>query len=116
MNKRAYIFYLSILIVGFLVAYWSGIKLGSYEYDSLNNNKTVNVNPEQETKSSVMEGYWVKSDKNKILVYKGDGKTIIAETDIDISEFSEREKRIIENGVYLENAEKLFKYLEANTS
>lgn len=116
MNKHAYIFYLSLLIVGFLVAYLSGLKLGVSNSNGINNDKTVNVSPEIESNISVTEGYWVKSNDNKILVYKSDGNTIIAETDIDISECSEQEKKILENGVYLENAEKLFKYLEANTS
>lgn len=115
MNKRAYIFYLSVLIAGFLIAYLSGLKLGTYQYTQ-SKDKTVNVSPEKNTEASATEGYWVKASSNKIFVYKSDGETVVAETDIDISEFSEREKKILENGVYLENAEKLFKYLEANTS
>ena len=43
-------------------------------------------------------------------------KTIMAETDIDISDFSLKEKNMLQNGVYYENAEELFKYLESNTS
>ena len=38
------------------------------------------------------------------------------ETDIDISDFSLKEKNMLQNGVYYENAEELFKYLESNTS
>ena len=39
----------------------------------------------------------------------------LAETDIDISDFSSKEN-MLQNGVYYENAEELFKYLESNTS
>ena len=53
---------------------------------------------------------------NKLNVYKKDKKTIMAETDIDISDFSLKEKNMLQNGVYYENAEELFKYLESNTS
>lgn len=114
MNKRAYIFCLSVLICGFIVAYIAGVKIGS-EPQNENKEKAVNVNPQMETEAST-EGYWVKSVDNKIFVYKSDGITIVAETDIDISECSNMEKSILEEGVYLENAEELFKYLESNTS
>ena len=77
--------------------------------------KVVNVNPQTETEN-LSEGYWVKAVNNKIFVYKSDGTTIVAETDIDISECSNSERSILENGVYLESAEELFKYLESNTS
>lgn len=114
MNKRAYIFCFSVLICGFIVAYIAGIKMG-LEPQNEKKEKEVNVNPQQET-SVAAEGYWVKAVDDKIFVYKSDGETIVAETDIDISECSNMEKSILENGVYLESAEELFKYLESNTS
>ncbi|MFQ9515456.1 MAG: hypothetical protein ACLRZ9_06470 [Eubacterium sp.] len=114
MSKRAYIFCFIVFILGFIVAYLAGVELGTYRYNT-NQDKQVNVNPEKETEA-LTEGYWVKANNNKIYVYKSDGETIVAETDIDISEFSNQEKKILENGIYLESAEKLFKYLEANTS
>lgn len=114
MNKRAYIFYLMVLICGFAIAYVSGVKIGSGTKQS-NIEKEVNVNPEESTKSPT-DGYWVISVNDKIYVYKSDKETVVAETDINISGLSEKEKSILENGVYLENAEELFKYLEANTS
>ena len=113
MNRRAYIFCLSILICGFVVAYICGMKMGSGQ-DNVRE-QAVNVNPQQENVTS-SEGYWVKANDNKIFVYKSDGETMIAETGIDISEFSNQERSILENVVYLENAEELFKYLESNTS
>lgn len=114
MNKRAYIFYLIILVCGFAIAYVSGFKIGSGNNQS-KIEKEVNVNPEIST-SSPTEGYWVKAVADKIYVYKSDKSTLVAETDINISGLSDGEKSILENGVYLENAEELFKYLEANTS
>lgn len=114
MNKRAYIFYLLVFIAGFAVAYFCGVELGTYEYNT-EQEQAVDVSPEKETLPPT-DGYWVKANNYKIYVYKSDGKTIIAETDIDISEFSLRERKILENGIYLETAEELFKYLEANTS
>lgn len=114
MSKRAYIFGFIVFIIFFIIVYLAGVQLGTYDYSS-ESDKAVNVNPEKETESQT-EGYWVKANNNKIFVYKSDGETIIAETDIDISEFSLQERMILENGVYLESAEDLFKYLEANTS
>ena len=96
MSKRAYIFYLLVLIIGFGIAYVSGIRFG--------------------TNNSEVEGYWIIAVDNKLNVYKKDKKTIMAETDIDISDFSLKEKNMLQNGVYYENAEELFKYLESNTS
>ena len=112
MNKRAYIFYLVILVCGFIVAFSCGDKISRknpvYSNLSDSDNRNEGITP--------TEGYWVKAQDNKILVFKNDGETIIAETDIELSEFSIRETKILEKGIYLETAEELFKYLEANTS
>ena len=114
MNKRAYIFYLVILFCGFFIAYMAGVKIGSGGNENVQE-QAANVDPETSS-TTPTEGYWVKAVDNIIYVYKSDAETEIAETDIDISGFSDQEKSILENGVYLENAEELFKYLEANTS
>lgn len=112
MNKRAYIFYLVVFIIGFVIAYLCGINVGVE--DELSHNKhTVNAIPSNDESE---EGYWVKAIDNVIFVYKSDKKTVIAETDINISQLSTREKNILVDGIYLENSEELFKYLEANTS
>ena len=78
-------------------------------------NKSINTNSLTNENSEV-EGYWIIAVDNKLNVYKKDKKTIMAETDIDISDFSLKEKNMLQNGVYYENAEELFKYLESNTS
>lgn len=113
MNRRAYIFYLTIFIVGFGIAYFCGLKTGM-ENDLLYNEKTVDVQPKENEQKE--EGYWVKAIGDVIFVYKSDKTTVIAETDINISRLSTSEKNILNDGIYLENSEELFKYLEANTS
>ena len=108
MSKRAYIFCLVVFIIGFLAAYIVGVEIGTKEGDNLKE-KVVNVSKE-------VEGYWVKDLNDKIVVYKKDGKTVVAETDIVVSRLPEADRKVLENGIYIENAEKLFKFLEANTS
>lgn len=114
MNKRAYIFYLTIFIIGFGIAYICGLKVGMEDDAIINNEQAVNVEPGDN--KSEEEGYWVKAINNVIFVYKSDKTTVIAETDINISELSASEKNVLDDGIYLENSEELFKYLEANTS
>lgn len=116
MSKRAYIFYLLVLIIGFGIAYVSGIRFGTNNnVNKYTENKSINTNSLTDENSEV-EGYWIIAVDNKLKVYKKDKKTIMAETDIDISDFSLKEKNMLQNGVYYENAEELFKYLESNTS
>ena len=114
MSKRAYIFCLIVFILGFAIAYIAGVKIGTDEGETLKE-KVVNVSPNQE-KATEAEGYWVKSLDGKIIVYKSDRTTVVAETDIDVSRMPEMDRSVLENGIYLETAEQLFKYLEANTS
>ncbi len=114
MNKRAYIFYLTIFIIGFGIAYVCGLKTGMEDEPIINNEQAVNAKPDENKNQE--EGYWVKAIDNVIFVYKSDKTTVIAETDINISQLSTSEKNILDDGIYLENSEELFKYLEANTS
>lgn len=113
MNKRAYIFYLTIFIIGFGIAYICGLTAGM-ENQTVYHGTEANVAPDSD--SPTEEGYWVKAVNNVIFVYKSDKTTMIAETDINISQLSTKEKNILSDGIYLENSEELFKYLEANTS
>ena len=115
MNKRAYIFCLIVFIMGFCVAYFAGVKEGSNDVP-LQKERAAYVKPKEKSENSSEEGYWVKSVDNVIIVYKSDKKTIVAETDINIAKLSEKERNILMYGIYLENSEELFKYLEANTS
>lgn len=113
MNKRAYIFYLVIFIIGFGIAYICGLKVGM-EDEIAHNENVANVMSDNQEKEE--DGYWVKAINNIIFVYKSDKTTVIAETDINTSELSASEKNVLDDGIYLENSEELFKYLEANTS
>ena len=117
MNKRAYIFCLIVFIIGFSLAYIVGMKIGTEEGETLKE-KVVNVSPNQNSNSNETEaeGYWVKTLNDKIIVYKKDGTTIVAETDINVSRLSDTDQKVLEHGIYLESAEELFKFLEANTS
>ena len=114
MSKRAYIFYLATFVSGFIVAYLMGVKIGMNEGKTLTE-QVVNVTPQKED-STERDGYWVQIHNDKVIVYKSDKTTVVAETDININDYSESEQNILQNGVYLETSEELFKFLEANTS
>ena len=89
MSKRAYIFCLVVFIIGFLAAYIAGVEIGTKEGDNLKE-KVVNVSPNNKSDSKEVEGYWVKGLNDKIVVYKKDGKTVVAETDIVVSRLPEK--------------------------
>ncbi len=116
MSKRAYIFYLLILVIGFILAYISGMKLGNSQENFSQNSESNYINTDSNIKHEKINGYWIIAVNNKLNVYKEDKKTIMAETDIDIKGFSEKEKNMLLNGIYYEKVEELFKYLESKTS
>lgn len=111
MNKRAYIFYLSAIIVCFISAY----KIG---YDTGNQNKAEGndsyANANVETKQ--VEGYWIKSENGVVVVYEKDKKTIVATTEIVVENLPEEEQKVLKNGHYFETAQELFGFLESYTS
>lgn len=113
MNKRAYIFYLLVLIIGFGLAYLCGVRLGKDICEDANNQ----INKETATVDNVIyNGYWIKSVEGYVNVYEQDGKTEIAQTDIMVTQLSEREQNLLETGIYFSKAEDLFRFLEANSS
>ena len=67
MNKRAYIFYLTIFIIGFGIAYICGLTAGM-ENKTVYHGTEANVTPDSD--SPTEEGYWVKAVNNVIFVYK----------------------------------------------
>ena len=92
MSKRAYIFYLLVLIIGFGIAYVSGIRFGTNNnVNKHTENKSINTNSLTDENSEV-EGYWIIAVDNKLNVYKKDKKTIMAETDIE-TEFITKTQR-----------------------
>ena len=110
MNKRAYIFCLIVLIIGFSISYICGSKFGN------RNSKTISNQIETETSKSKISGFWVKIKDGSVFVYQSDGQTVVSETGIDISQLSDQEIKILETGVYLETAQELFNFLESSTS
>ena len=112
MNKRAYIFYLIIFVVGFSISYLCGYKMGISDLK----NVAIKSDAVKANNENKKEGYWLIAKDNILYVYKGDKETEIAETDINISNMSLKDRKIIINGIYVESSEELFKFLEANTS
>lgn len=112
MNKRAYIFYLIIFVVGFSILYLCGYKMGTSDLK----NVTIKSDAVKANNENKKEGYWLIAKDNILYVYKSDKETEIAETDINISNMSLKDRKIIINGIYVESSEELFKFLEANTS
>ena len=65
MNKRAYIFYLIIFVVGFSISYLCGYKMGTSDLKNVAiKSDTVKANNENKK-----EGYWLIA-KNNILYIK----------------------------------------------
>lgn len=115
MNRRAYIFCLSVLLLGFTLSFVCGTKMGSKKSKTISNK----VETQASTTDSSMNkktGYWVKLKGNTVFVYKYDGYTLVSETGIDVEHLTTRERRILENGVYLETKQELFNFLESSTS
>ena len=70
----------------------NGVEIGTKEGDNLKE-KVVNVSPNNKSDSKEVEGYWVKDLNDKIVVYKKDGKTVVAETDIVVSKASKANQK-----------------------
>ena len=79
-------------------------------------NVTIKSDAVKANNENKKEGYWLIAKDNILYVYKSDKETEIAETDINISNMSLKDRKIIINGIYVESSEELFKFLEANTS
>ena len=113
MNKRAYIFYLGILLMGIVVAFFVGRKIAMSDPPITETNvKTT----KQISSDEQEEGFWLKLEDDRIVVYKQNKKDIVAQTDIKGENCSDRDRLMLEDGIYMENVEKLFKYLQAHTS
>ncbi len=110
MNRRAYIFYLIVFVLGFIVSFFCG-----YKYGTMDSPKTVQ-NRVVQNSFNKSKGYWILSENNHIMVYNYDKSTLIADTEIDTTNLSELDQSILADGIYMENPSELFKYLEANTS
>ena len=113
MNKRAYIFYLGIFIMGVVIAFFVGRKFAMSEPPATETNvKTTGYKAEQE----YTEGFWLKLENDVIVVYEQNKTDVIAETDIHSADCSSRDQSMLEDGIYMEDIESLFKFLQAHTS
>lgn len=121
MNKRAYIFCLCIFFVAFIIAYLAGAGATYVKDEEVTTKEEAYVNGNTSTTASEesdneIDGYWIKSVDGKIVVYRKDGKTVFAKTEIRVENLTEREISVLENGLYIETPDELFNYLESNTS
>lgn len=113
MNKRAYIFYLGILITGIIVAFFVGRKIAMSDAPAAETNvKTTKHISNKEP----ADGYWLKLENDVIVVYQQNKKDVIAQTDIHGDDCSERDRNMLKDGIYMESIEDLIKYLQAHTS
>ena len=90
MNKRAYIFYLIIFVVGFSISYLCGYKMGTSDLK----NVAIKSDAVKANNENKKEGYWLIAKDNILYVYKSDKETEIAETDINISNMSLKDRKI----------------------
>ena len=113
MNKRAYIFYFSVILMGVLLSFFAGRK---YAFEDAKSNAPRISEVNEPFSRKEVEGYWLKLEQNHVVIYEKDQKELIAETDIRKSDCSSKDIRMLENGIYLENIESLCKFLQAHTS
>lgn len=123
MRSKSYIFCFIVLIAVFLLSYTAGLYYGKDSAPKKEQVNTANIKTETESKKdnivdsteSKLEGYWIKAMNNHIVIYSGDG-AVLSNTEIAIDNFTESEKSILKEGIYVETAQKLFRYLESYTS
>lgn len=121
MSKKSYIFCFVVFIIFFIMVYFTGKTIVKTDEDNKNNINEVNVAVEDNEKVSdkngqkQVAGYWIKTDNNYIVIYNNKGE-IITNTEISDVNFSDTDKQILKEGIYVETAEDLFRYLESYTS
>ena len=113
MKKRAYIFYSGIIIAGLIVAFFAGRKMAYNDPPAA----ATNVRTAQTVKETEsVSGYWLKLEDDVIVIYEENKKNIIAETDIHSADCSERDRKLLKTGIYMEDIDQLFKSLQSHTS
>lgn len=121
MSKKSYIFCFVAFIIFFIAVYFAGksiVKTDNNKEKSINEVNVAVENNETATKESnhrEVAGYWMKTDNHYIVIYNNKGE-IITNTEISVVNFSDTDKQILEDGIYVETAEDLFRYLESYTS
>lgn len=124
MKEKSYIFCFVAFIIIFIMAFFAGDYLGNKENKIVSDKTDARVWKEEETRTETIEtsrsnttgaGYWIKAENEYIVIYNYNGE-LVSNTEIGTWHFSEQEKKILENGIYVESAEDLFRYLESYTS
>lgn len=120
MKNKSYIFCFVTFIAIFILAFFVGDRLGREDKKIKTDKTNANVvketeNTETDRVATTSSGYFIKAEKGYIIIYNHEGE-LISNTEISIAHFTEQEKRILENGIYVESAENLFRYLESYTS
>lgn len=122
MKKKSYIFCFLLFTALFSGAYVLGeLFVREPEQESpISNEANIGVVNEVETTTksnteSVKSGYWIKADGDYIVIYNSEG-TMLTNTEISITNLEDSEKQILKEGIYVETADSLFRYLESYTS
>jgi hypothetical protein len=100
-------------MMGMAVSFLAGKRFAAEEPPVTKTNAVANYEP---ASTGEVQGFWLKLQNNKIVIYDKTKEHMIAETDIRKSDCSVRDIHLLENGIYLETMEGLFKYLQAHTS
>ncbi|MBE5957869.1 MAG: hypothetical protein E7254_03275 [Lachnospiraceae bacterium] len=112
MKRKTYIFCFVALIILFVSAYFAGTKIvkrNQIKYKGTDGEAVTNVGV------TVISGYWLRLKDDYVVIYNSKDE-YIANTAISTDSLSEEEKLILENGIYVETANELFRYLESYTS
>ena len=113
MKRRAYIFYSIVIAAGLMISFFVGRKMAFQDPPATATNvKTAETNSEAES----VTGYWLKLENDVIVIYGENKKNLIAETDIHSSVCSARDQKLLKTGIYMEDIDKLFKFLQSHTS
>lgn len=121
MRNKSYIFCFILFTILFVAAYVAGrfVVTDDEKETGISNKANAEVIKETEyitkTNNNDTSGYWIKAEGDYIVIYNGNG-TVITNTEISIENFEDREKQILREGIYVETADSLFRYLESYTS
>jgi hypothetical protein len=112
MKRKTYIFCFVALIILFISAYFAGsysVKKNNIKYNKVDSEVITNNIERKAT------GYWIRIKNGYIVIYNYNDE-FIANTAISSEYLSEEERLILEDGVYVESAHELFRFLESYTS
>ena len=111
MKRKTYIFCFGALIILFVSAYFVGAFIGkrhTAQYNKVDNEVVTSI-------SKMTSGYWIRLKEGYIVIYNYKDE-FVANTAISSEFLTEEERNILEDGIYVESANDLFRYLESYTS